>query len=446
MRTVRRIGLSLLLLGVSALVAAQAGGDYTIAVDVSQTATTSTFTYTITKTTTDTPDLGHFIIDFGNCGDQSPTAANIVSATVNGVDWLGQIETTAGSSTCSVPSSNIVTFANLPPANSYIIVFTLNDVYPQMDAAAWLENGTTCVRKSVLGPGCKGYTRTTQMLATPALVGKSQADINNYMRNFGFDYTEEPNCTGGFGGHNDGIHGSVGLDWFSRQYAFRFDIHISPVFDGDRCSSTTVDRQRNEMKSRTENNVWAKVQGNWDEWQIVEWKFRLPAGFQPTNNFGHIHQLKAQDGPNAGAPVITLTPRSNSNGSNRRMQIIHSIDGAPTGKGTVVDNIPLSLFDNEWVQVREEVHFTHTGYYAMKVTRIRDGLVLIDYKIEPIDMWPGLASYVRTKWGIYRSLAGGRLDRDPVGQNPILKNEYIHINDFRIYEKNTNPTPGTPMP
>jgi len=41
-------------------------------------------------------------------------------------------------------------------------------------------------------------------------------------------------------------------------------------------------------------------------------------------------------------------------------------------------------------------------------------------------------------------LSGGRLDRDPVGQNPILKNEYIQINDFRIYEKNTNPTPGVP--
>src|SRR5262245_50810799 len=145
MRTVHRIGLigsSLLLLGASTFVAArQTGGDYTIAVQHSQTATTSTFTYTITKTTAETPDLGHFIVDFGNCGAQSPTAANIVSATVNGVDWLGQIESTVGASTCTVPSTNIVKFANLPPAESYVIVFTLNDVYPPMDASAWLENG-----------------------------------------------------------------------------------------------------------------------------------------------------------------------------------------------------------------------------------------------------------------------------------------------------------------
>jgi len=71
--------------------------------------------------------------------------------------------------------------------------------------------------------------------------------------------------------------------------------------------------------------TWAKVQGNYDEWQILEWKFKIPAGFQPTQNFCHIHQLKGQDGPNIGSPVITITPRANSDGSNKRVQIIHSV-------------------------------------------------------------------------------------------------------------------------
>ena len=72
------------------------------------------------------------------------------------------------------------------------------------------------------------------------------------------------------------------------KYVFRFDIHIDPVIDGDRCSSTTVDRQRNEMKSITNNSTWAKVQGNWDEWQILEWKFKLPARI-PTDAELHAH-------------------------------------------------------------------------------------------------------------------------------------------------------------
>ena len=231
-------------------------------------------------------------------------------------------------------------------------------------------------------------------------------------------------------------------DIYFNKSVFRFDIHIDPVIDGDRCSSGTVDRQRNEMKSITNNTTWAKVQGNWNEWQILEWKFKLPAGFQPTQNFCHIHQLKAQDGPNNGSPVITITPRANSDGSNRRMQIIHSVDGASTGKGTVVNDIPLSAFEDEWVQVREEMHYTHNGYYSCKIIRIRDGQVLIDYTDSNIDMWRIGSSYIRHKYGIYRSLSGGRLDQNPVGQSPLLKNESILITDFRVYEKNTNPEPG----
>ncbi|HMJ86957.1 MAG TPA: hypothetical protein VK504_27450, partial [Vicinamibacterales bacterium] len=164
----------------------------------------------------------------------------------------------------------------------------------------------------------------------------------------------------------------------------------------------------------------------------------------PTQNFGHIHQLKAQDGPNNGSPVITISTRSDSSGSNRRIQIIHSVDGANTGKGTVVDNVPLADFENEWVRVREEVHYTHDGYYSATITRISDGKVLVDFSDPNIDMWRIGSSYIRNKWGLYRSLAGGRLNQVPVGQSPLLKNESIWLANFRLYEKNSNPDPGTP--
>lgn len=265
--------------------------DYDIALQVSQTADSSTWKYTITKTTADAKDLGHFIINFANCGDQSPTLASIVSATVNGVSWLDQIEATEGKTGCDVDSGNFVKFDNLPAADEYVLEFTLDDIYPPMDTTGWLKAGHFCVRKALLGPGCKGYVRTTAMEADGSLVGKLYGDINTYMKRFGFDYSEHPNCTGGYGGDISGVHGAVDPDSYLNRYVFRFDIHINPVIDGDRCSSSTVDRQRNEMKSITNNSTWAKVQGNWDEWQILEWKFKLPAGFQPTSNFCHIHQM-----------------------------------------------------------------------------------------------------------------------------------------------------------
>jgi hypothetical protein len=78
------------------------------------------------------------------------------------------------------------------------------------------------------------------------------------------------------------------------------------------------------------------------------------------------------------------------------------------------------------------------------ITRISDGRVLIDFTDPNIDMWRIGSSYIRSKFGLYRSLAGGRLDQDPVGQSPLLKNEALWITDFRVYEKNSNPTPGVP--
>lgn len=420
-------------------------GDYDVQLDVTQGTGQSTWTYTITRSSPATKDLGHFILTFSNCGAQSPTIANITAATVNGADWRDHLEASEGGGTgCAVSSDNFVKFDDLPEADPIVISFTLDGNYPPMEAQGWFKAGRTCLRKPLSGPGCKDYTLTSTLNAAPSLVGVPYGGINSYMRQVGFDFTEHPNCSGGYGGHLDGVHGAVDLDPFFGQHVFRFDIHISPVIDGDRCSSSTVDRQRNEMKSITNNSTWAKVQGNWDEWQILEWKFKLPAGFQPTQNFTHIHQLKAQDGPNNGAPTITLTPRATSTGENRRMQIIHSVDGAPTDKGTIVDNVPLSLFEDEWVQVREEMHYTHEGYYRITITRIRDGQVLIDYTDPDIDMWRIGSSYIRSKFGLYRSLSGGRLNQVPVGQNPVLKNESIWIADVRVYEKNTNPAPGVP--
>jgi hypothetical protein len=419
-------------------------GNYDIAVVVSEADGRTTWKYTITNATPDTKNLGHFILDLANCGGASPRLANIVAATVDGVDWLAQLEGSEGRTGCEVSSDNFVKFDNLPTGGTHVIEFTLDGVYPPMDAQAWLKAGQTCLRRAVLGPGCKDYRRTTVMNADVSLAGKLYAEINTYMRKFGFDYTEHPNCTGGYGGHIDGVHGAADLDPVFNAYVFRFDIHTDPVIDGDRCSSSTVDRQRNEMKSITNNSTWSHVQGNWDEWQILEWKFKLPVGFQPTQNFGHIHQLKAQDGSFNDSPVITITARANTSGDNRRIQIIHSVDGASTGKGTIVDNVPLADFEGEWVQVREEVHYTHDGSYSAKITRISDGKVLIDFMDDNIDMWRIGSSYIRSKFGIYRSLGAGRLNRVPVGQNPLLKNESLWTADFRIYEKNANPTPGVP--
>ena len=103
-------------------------------------------------------DLGHFILDLDSCGDQSPTLANIVSATVNGVDWPDQMEASEGRTGCDVASQNFVKFDNLPAADTHVVEFTLDDVYPPMDTTAWLKARTVLLTKAAPRTGLPGYS------------------------------------------------------------------------------------------------------------------------------------------------------------------------------------------------------------------------------------------------------------------------------------------------
>lgn len=283
-------------------------------------------------------------------------------------------------------------------------------------------------------PIANGYSLQSSMQGSANLVGKNYADIHTYMRTLGWDYSEHPNYT--VLDHPDGVHCENVYDETLKQYVFKFMIHVDPFLDGDR--GKFEDRQRNEMKSQTSSS-WYKMNGNWDEWQWLEWKFKIPKGFRPSSSFTHLHQLKAQEG-NDGSPLITITLRANSNGSNRRVEVIHTGDKSTTDKGRIVENIPLDEFEDEWVQVQEEVHYTHNGYFRIKIIRIRDNKVLINHSVSDIDLWREGATNIRNKFGIYRSFGKILTGPDDRPSNGI-KDESFYLGDFFIYEKNTNPNP-----
>ena len=228
---------------------ATAADGYTIRFQATGAGGGPTWRYTITKTSTDALSLRSFVADLGSCYSRSPTIANFVAATVNGANWLDRLVATEGARSCRDTPANFVKFDRLPAADTYVIEFTLDDVYAAMDAAAWLDTGSMCAMTGLPGPGCRRYLRTSAMDADPSLLGRSHTDINTYMRAFGFDYTENPHCAGGLGGHDNGVHGDIDFDRLFQRHVFRFFIHIDPVIDGDRCSASTVDRQRKDRKS-----------------------------------------------------------------------------------------------------------------------------------------------------------------------------------------------------
>ena len=177
-------------------------------------------------------------------------------------------------------------------------------------------------------------------------------------------------------------------------YAFDFNIHVIP--DNDRCSK--FDRERLEIKTEGNSGTPDYLKGFLGDTVTFRWRFKLPAGFQPSYSFTHIHQIKAYNGDD-GAPLITLTPRYA--GSGDTLQVI-GIDSH--GKTTYLASTPLAPFLGTWVEAYERITYSHTGQYSIVIQRVSDGTTLFSYSNSNLDLWRTGTTVVRPKWGIYRSL------------------------------------------
>jgi hypothetical protein len=196
-----------------------------------------------------------------------------------------------------------------------------------------------------------------------------------------------------------GEHITQAYDSELGKYAFVFNIHVTP--DNDRC--VNFDRQRLEIKAESGSPTYVK--GLLNDSVSYRWKFKLPAGFQPSPNFTHIHQIKAGDG-DAGAPIITLTPRY---GSPNLLQIIATDSN---GNGSTLFQTDLTPFVGVWVEAFEQITYSHTGKYSIVIKTLDGGTTLLTYSNNNIDMWRTGTTFCRPKWGIYRSLNSTSYLRD----------------------------------
>lgn len=198
---------------------------------------------------------------------------------------------------------------------------------------------------------------------------------------------ESPDC-----GHADfGPHITQAFDSTLRKSVFVFHIHVS--HDTDRCRN--FDRQRNEIKTYGPSPGYTKAFEN--DRTTYRWRFRLDPTFQPSERFTHIHQLKAGDG-DAGAPIITLTPRRSSPDA---LELIH-VDSH--GSSTKVATTDLTPFKGVWIEAYETATWSANGEYSLELRRLSDGVELFSYRSSDIDMWRAGTTFARPKWGIYRSL------------------------------------------
>lgn len=201
---------------------------------------------------------------------------------------------------------------------------------------------------------------------------------------------ESPDCVHtDFGPHITIEHDNILL----HKPVFVFHSHVAP--DNDRCSA--FDRQRIEIKTYGPSPAYVK--GFLNDTVVYRWKFRLPEGFQATRNFTHIHQVKAGDGDD-GAPLITLTPRK---GTPDRMELIHTAGAGGKSAGTVL-RVDLEPFLGTWVEAYEKITYSYKGQFSIVIKRLSDGEKLLEYSNDDLDLWRKDTTFIRPKWGIYRSL------------------------------------------
>lgn len=229
---------------------------------------------------------------------------------------------------------------------------------------------------------------------------------------------EAPDCL-----HNE-KHIKEEWDATLKKYVFAFILHKE--IDGDRCNR--VDRQRNEIK--TYGPSPENMKASRGETHYYRWKFKLDKNFQPSPSFCHIHQLKAGDGPDAGAPLITITPRY---GTPDKLQLIYTPSSGVSGGGTV-KQVDLAPFKGEWIEAIEKVVYNDPGEYNLVLKRVSDDAVLFEYESNKLDLWREGSTFMRPKYGIYRSI-----------NNPsYLRDETVLFADISLTEGTTFQKPDAP--
>jgi hypothetical protein len=220
-----------------------------------------------------------------------------------------------------------------------------------------------------------------------------------------------------------GRHIAEVFDADLNKYVFEFYSHA--LLDNEPVDPTLTDRQRVEIKTYAASPD--NLKGTLGETVVYNWRFKLPIGFQPSANFTHIHQVKAVDGDDSN-PIFTLTPRK---GTPNKLELIYVKDSiSGTDKKMIVNLAP---FEGIWVEATETIFIGLHGTYSISLNKVSDNSVLLAYSnsdIATIRLGQIDNSFIRPKWGIYRSL----LDL------PSLRDEAVRFTDFSINEINTMST------
>lgn len=262
----------------------------------------------------------------------------------------------------------------------------------------------------VIGALVLSYQAHSQTVLEANGPGDTYELINSVFAPNGGDVVESAECA-----HPEfGRHIAEVWDDDLKKYVFEFYIHVTP--DNDRCIN--FDRQRVEIKTYDASPDYLKaVLG---ETIVYKWRFKVPTGFQPSSSFTHIHQIKAVGGDESN-PLFVLTARK---GTPNKLELNYY--KSSEGGSQKLTQVNLSLFENTWVEVTERIKLDNAnGTYSIVVKKVSDGTTILNYSNNKMLTYRSDNTFIRPKWGIYRSL----------NTPSDLRDESLRFDYFSIYEE-----------
>ena len=194
--------------------------------------------------------------------------------------------------------------------------------------------------------------------------------------------------------YNDPKHLMVVKDK-EMEAAFVFRIHRDKDGDRDKVWPKGQERQRNEIKGYQGSPKTMKALPG--EVTRYHWYFKIHESFAVTKNFCHFFQLKPVGGKSASDPILTLSA-SIVRGKRQLEMRWWAKDG----------NKRMFVADwkdckGKWLKCECISKMGEKGFLRLSVTSSDKDLRFVN-EIPGLVTWKPDYSFVRPKWGIYRSL------------------------------------------
>lgn len=244
-----------------------------------------------------------------------------------------------------------------------------------------------------------------------------QADINSSLnaiaqvqKAFGKYSIETPEIFNG--NHRDFEHIKLVKD-SELGSAFAFFIHRDEDGDRDKKWPKGKERQRNEIKGYQSSPETLKAKKS--ETHYIKWYLKIEKTFKITKAFCHFFQLKAVGSHNVKDPILTLSGVIERGKPQLQLQWW---SGDQSGRIFLAD---WEDCKDKWLICESLCHYAKDGFFKFSIRSV-DGDLNIK-KVQKLETWRKGFSFVRPKWGIYRSIAGVKQNMN--SEDQILLNNIL---------------------